>query len=459
MLVKNLEKTRSLSKIESAILNQLGEPMHPDFMKIYRAFMKRYCGSASDQCDVGKSYYYGWLKKQGLDDTKPYGKQNVEKFSWLKTSKIRFLKQDKTAKYYMVEAIFPLSSMNDNIYTEDELMRGARTLKGKTVNLNHEFDKELPLVHILRSEYEDEAVECLLKVDNDAGKKLGFNIQMMLDDEDDENHIFQVSVEAYCLGGSTKLPGGWSCDGLEFSGLGLLTKGVLPGVPLTRIWPLEKIMAKAESVVAKENFTVTGVKKMKEEKVKEGAVTSRSRARKMAKLELKVSEQKRELRTLKEENTVLLTKVEVKDNDINDLQNSLGESDRKLEVIVGKVDTAEKLHGKLLEDLNKALREKTVSDKSLEKLTIEHADLVHEAEDMTALLKEERDAHYQAATENVLLTKQLTERNNEVLQLKATIEQIICKCKSDKAELNEQISNFTEKLKRVKRAGRIIVKA
>ena len=431
--------------------------MHPDFMKIYRAFMKRYCGSPSDECRRGKSYYYGWLKKQGLDDTKPYGKQNVEKFSWLKTPKIRFLKQDKTAKYYMVEAIFPLSSMNDNIYTEDELMRGARTLKGKTVNLNHEFDKELPLVHILRSEYEDEAVECLLKVDNDAGKKLGFNIQMMLDDEDDENHIFQVSVEAYCLGGSTKLPGGWSCDGLEFSGLGLLTKGVLPGVPLTRIWPLEKIMAKAEAVVAQEEFTVMEVKKMKEEKQK--AEPSRSRARKMAKLELKVSEQSREIRTLKEENTVLLTKVEVKDKDINVLQNSLSESDRKLEVVVTKTDLIEKLHAGLLEDLHKVQGEKAVLEKSFEKLTSEHADLMTQAEDMKALFKEEQDAHYAAATENILLTKQLTERNNEVLELKATNEQIICKCKSDKAELNEQISNFSEKLKRVKRAGRIIVKA
>ena len=37
-------------------------PRHPDFEKIYQAFMWRYC-SGQAECDVGKSNYYAWLNR------------------------------------------------------------------------------------------------------------------------------------------------------------------------------------------------------------------------------------------------------------------------------------------------------------------------------------------------------------------------------------------------------------
>ena len=62
---------------------RVGEPRHPDFEKIYRQFMKRYCGSPDEECEKGKQVYYAWLNAHGLDDTKPYRKPQ-EAFSWAK---------------------------------------------------------------------------------------------------------------------------------------------------------------------------------------------------------------------------------------------------------------------------------------------------------------------------------------------------------------------------------------
>jgi len=236
----------------------VSEPRHPDFEKIYRQFMKRYCGSPDEECERGKRVYYAWLNKLGLDDTKPYRKPQ-EKFNWAKSA-FTYWKQDKQAKYYKVEALFPLSSMNYNVYTEDELVAAARTLIGKPVNLNH--DHVLRGITIVDAEYEDGAVECVLRVLKTAGRGLGLNICDMIDNKE----ILHVSIEAVCLRGIDYTPEGRKCKGLVFTGLALLTKDVLPGVPLTRIEPVEKIV---------ENFKFTSlgekdmVLNMKEEKNEE----------------------------------------------------------------------------------------------------------------------------------------------------------------------------------------------
>jgi len=231
-------------------------PRHPDFEKIYRAFMKRYCGSPDNECEKGKRVYYAWLNKMGLDDTKPYRKPQ-EKFNWAKSA-FSFLKQDKNAKYYKVEALFPVVSMNNNVYTEEELIRAARTLIGKPVNLNHE-GHTLKGVEIIDAEYEDGAVEVLLRVLKTAGRGLGVNICDMID----KGEIVHVSIEASCRNISLEpMDGefGRKCEGLVFTGLALLTKDVLPGVPLTRIEPVERLV---------ESFTVQKVNKMKEKTEKE----------------------------------------------------------------------------------------------------------------------------------------------------------------------------------------------
>ena len=212
-------------------------PRHPDFERIYRAFMKRYCGSPDEECEKGKRIYYAWLKKLGLDDTKPY-RMPQERFSWAKQT-LQYVRQDEDAKYYKVEALFPLVSMNRNVYTEDELVRAARTLIGKPVNLNHKA-VFLDGVEVIDAEYEDGAVEVLLRVPKNSevdGRKL---IDLI-----DSGEIIHVSIEASCRHVTPTVMGGEvgrKCEGLIFTGLALLTKDVLPGVPLTRIMPAEAIV-------------------------------------------------------------------------------------------------------------------------------------------------------------------------------------------------------------------------
>lgn len=195
-------------------------PRHSDFEKIYRQFIKRY-GK-----EKGEQYYYAWLNKLGLDDTKPYGPQVKEDFQWA-AGKLALLKFDENAKYYKVEALFPVESMNGVVYEEEELIRAARTLIGKPVNLNHQ--KPLEGVEIVDAEYENGAVECILRVENK-------DIQKMIDD----GEILHVSIEAdYRMLEESIRP-----KGLVFTGLALLTKETLPGVPLTRIIPVEKLVEK-----------------------------------------------------------------------------------------------------------------------------------------------------------------------------------------------------------------------
>jgi len=201
--------------------------------------MWRYCQDHKE-CDVGKQYYYGWLKNIGLDDTKPY-QQPQERFSWIEPY-FKYLKEDELAKYFKCEALFPLTSMNSNIYTEDELLRGTRTLIGKTPNWNHTREMA-PEVQVYDAEYEGSCAECLLRVLK-GSKAL---------QEIETGNVVHVSVEINCLRGSEWTPEGSTCAGLVFTGLALLTKDVLPGVPLTRIMPVEKLV---------ESFTVTDVTQM-----------------------------------------------------------------------------------------------------------------------------------------------------------------------------------------------------
>ena len=201
--------------------------------------MWRYCQD-HNECDVGKQYYYGWLKNIGLDDTKPYQRPQ-ERFSWIEPY-FKYLKEDKEAKYFKCEALFPLTSMNNNVYTEDELLRGTRTLIGKRPDWDH-TPEMVPEVQVFDAEYEDNCAEVVLRVLK--GSKALREIE--------SGNVIHVSVEIDCLRGSEWTPEGSTCKGLVFTGLALLRKDVLPGVPLTRIMPVEKLV---------ESFTVTDVTKM-----------------------------------------------------------------------------------------------------------------------------------------------------------------------------------------------------
>jgi len=89
-------------------------PRHPDFEKIYRAFMRFYCGDPSIECDRGKQAYYAWLNKLGLDDTKPYAAQvQFEAFNWAEPT-ISFLREEGGVKLYKCIALVHNTSMNNN---------------------------------------------------------------------------------------------------------------------------------------------------------------------------------------------------------------------------------------------------------------------------------------------------------------------------------------------------------
>lgn len=198
---------------------------HIDFSKILAQFRSRYGP------EQGDSEYYRWIGKMGVDETKYYGFGMKESFKWLqKHVNFNIWKQDKTAKYWKVEAAFPVESMNRNVYEKRELELAGRTLKGKPVNLNHKGT--ISNVSIESSQYEDGPVETVLRVPLTASTN-GKLVNSMI--ESDE--IVNVSIEAEGEFGGT--------SGLTFSGLALLTKNVLPGIPLTRIMPLEAIMNEA----------------------------------------------------------------------------------------------------------------------------------------------------------------------------------------------------------------------
>lgn len=208
--------------------------MHPDFQKIFNAFISRYCPS-NTVCDEGKQAYYAWLNKLGLDDTKPYGSQQKEAFNWIKPH-IKLIREDQDAKYYKVEALFPITSMNGRVYTREELHQAVRTLIGKTSNLNHS-DEGFWGVDIVDAEYEGDCVELLVRVDKKAECSRGKLIDLI-----DRGEIVHVSIEANAVRGTEETPDGVVLKGLVFTGLGWLTKDVLPGVPLTRILPVECIV-------------------------------------------------------------------------------------------------------------------------------------------------------------------------------------------------------------------------
>lgn len=435
-------------------MSKVKETMHQDFVKILRQFVKRY-GQKQ-----GTDYYYTWLNQHGLDDTVAYGSQyrdfEEEKFSWAK-SHFKYIKSDKEAKYYKVEAAFPLTSMNYNVYTEDELLRAARTLVGKDVNMNHRYMR-LKGVTIEDAEYEDGAVEVLLRIKKDAGKDLGMNFCSMID----AKKIIHVSIEASCKRGFKydKDADGWQCVGLNFSGLALLTKDALPGIPLTRILPVEKLV---------ESFNVTEFMKMKEEKTEEEKAKVKEDSKrktktvtgKLAKLEFQLSEVKRKYQKMKEEAELAKSHLEIKEKAYNELQVSCGEIERRAETLNAKLQQLTEIHEKALKRCSDLTADHTRLRSRYEELGQQHGKLLDESEHTQQLLSQEQKAHYDASTENLALTQQLTARNNEVLELKTQIqglEKQLAEKTNSVLLLQKQLDDALEKLKKAKRLGRLVVK-
>ncbi len=215
--------------------HQRGESVrrHPDFEKIHKQF------SAYDD---GETRYYTWIKALNLDETTSYmnNATNRERFDWTQRHvDFQMWREDRDAKYWKVEAGFPLESMNMNVYTLEECQESARTLAHKTVNLNHKHI--LPTVEIPAAKFEDGVVEAVLRVPRTL--KCPFcEKDKTINELIEEGKIVNVSLEAVC---TLQSDDPHKCEGQEFTGLSLLTTQSLPGIPLTRLMPLENIMVEA----------------------------------------------------------------------------------------------------------------------------------------------------------------------------------------------------------------------
>lgn len=186
---------------------------------------------------LGEARYAEWVKVSELDDTKGYYAQaaarakSSESFEWAKFL-LQFVKEDQDAKYYKVEALFPVESMNLDSppFTRDEVLQSARSLTGKPSDLNHDDSQLLEGVEVVAAQFEDDCVECLVRVPK-SSQLIGLI---------DRKEIVSVSIEGEWSHG---IPG----SGLVLTGLAWLTKqSKLPGIPLTRIVPVEQMVESFE---------------------------------------------------------------------------------------------------------------------------------------------------------------------------------------------------------------------
>jgi hypothetical protein len=158
-----------------------------------------------------------------------------ENFQWAPDEYLRFLAQTEAGSVYRVRAIHVNAGDFERIqrtncveFTEDELKLAARSLGYRPVDLNHEMPfLEFPQNRVIDAEYEEARVEALIAV-REPG------VMSMIESK----KIVAVSIEAQFR---------WAdvvCDdeacwlrpvGIIFTGLGLLTPGVLPGDPLASI--------------------------------------------------------------------------------------------------------------------------------------------------------------------------------------------------------------------------------
>jgi hypothetical protein len=242
---------------------------HPDFERIKSEFENYYC-KGTMPCPRGEQEYATWLSALHLDETLPYG-QAKESFTWAKDM-ISLLREDEKNKYYKVLVGFPIKSMNDNVYSENDLVAAALTLAGAHPSLNHKdefwFSPENPLnkwgvLTVIGAKPEDGAVEAILQVPKDAICPICDGEKMT--DLIDKHRIVNVSLEGGCMAGVTNSArGGNQCNGFQFNkkGFSLLTTDVLPGIPMARMFPIEKFLPMPRA--RQERVRIVGFGKPKE---------------------------------------------------------------------------------------------------------------------------------------------------------------------------------------------------
>ena len=209
-----------------------------DFERIYNEFHNCF------QTEEAEKQYYDWLKVMGLDETREYA-QARESYLWKKED-LQFVREDALNKYYELEVGLPTKSMNGNVYNKRDLVAAALTLKGKHPSLNHKdefwFSPKNPMnrwgnIEIIQGKFHEGICKALVKVPKNMICPIcnGRTMTELIDSK----KIYNVSLEGDCEGGKCEITG--ECEGFYFTDppFTFLTTTILPGIPMTRIKPLE----------------------------------------------------------------------------------------------------------------------------------------------------------------------------------------------------------------------------
>ena len=163
-----------------------------------------------------------WLEERKRNRLKGLLK---ESFSWLQA-----LEPLNNSRYIKIVALNAGSTLNRNLYLDEELMKAARTLIGKPVwyGPSHDPASKTQVGVVEWAEYEDRRVECLASVNEET-----YNLIK-------NGEILHCSIEANYLynEASNNL---LEPKGLVFEGILLLPKDVQPGDPNTSVTILEKL--------------------------------------------------------------------------------------------------------------------------------------------------------------------------------------------------------------------------
>jgi len=182
---------------------------------------------------------------------------------------------------------------------------------------------------------------------------------------------------------------------------------------------------------------------------------------KLATLEFQVSELKRKYQQSKENAELAQSHLEIKEKAYNDLQVSHGQLERDVDTVNAKLEQLKETYESLLKEHSDGTAEFTKLQGKYEALTEEHHGLVEQSDHTSQLLAEEQKAHYDASTEKIQLTQDLTERNNEILELKTKMQGLNVELMTKNREvttLQETNKKLLERLKKAKRLGKILGK-
>ena len=202
------------------------ENMHPHFQRILSIFAQKY-GE-----EEGKKRFEVFVTSHSLNVELPYNpkSQFKEAFTWAKAGLYK-LREDKEARYYAVNAIHAIISMNDNDYTDWKTMTSAgESMNYRPVNINHDHGRWVPYPRT-RLDYakaEDYQVEGILRVANEDAW-----LQKAI--EHDPSTPKKKWISHPSIEGRENLDG----RGYHFTGIAMLEMGYsLPGDPLSDVKPM-----------------------------------------------------------------------------------------------------------------------------------------------------------------------------------------------------------------------------